>query len=113
MHSARHKFGLAAKWRFGPKLIKLLIVEATKFRGQPAECPDQPELCGDDVHDEPELHLPRESEALLGFALNLGEGIDFLEKIAVQIAPAVCRIGEIAAPVGGLSKARRRSSPQP
>ena len=57
------------------------IVEGAEFRRQPAQRPDQPELRGDDVNDRPEPRLLRECEAMLGFALHLGERIARREKV--------------------------------
>ena len=38
------------------KLVKLLIVKAAENRRQATECPDQPELRGDEVNDKTEPH---------------------------------------------------------
>ena len=58
-----------------PSLIELLVVEGAEFRRQAAQRADQPELRGDEVDDEAEPHLLRKREAILGFALHLGERI--------------------------------------
>ena len=51
------------------KLIEPLIVEAAKFRGQPTEGPNQPELHGHEVNNEAEARVPGKLEAVLGFAV--------------------------------------------
>ncbi|WP_354124970.1 hypothetical protein [Bradyrhizobium sp. LA6.10] len=98
---------------FDPKLVELLVVEGAECWGQPAERPEQPALRGDDVLDEPEPHLPDEGEASLGLAQNLDEWIASLEKIAVQIAAAVGRIGKIAAPVRAFESAAKEIARDP
>ena len=67
-----------------PKLVELLIVKAAECRRQAAQRPDQRELRGDEVDDETEPRLLREREAMLGFALHLGERIAGREKVRVQ-----------------------------
>ena len=70
-----------------PKLVKLRIVEGAECRRQAPQRPDQPELGGDEVDDKPEPRLLCEREAMLGFALHLGERIARREKVRVQRLP--------------------------
>ena len=66
------------------KLIKPLIVEAAKFRGQPTEGPDKSELRGDDVNDEAEPRLLGKRETVLGFRLHLGKRISHCKKFVIN-----------------------------
>src|SRR5271166_4210528 len=58
-----------------PALVEPGIIEGAEDRRLPAENPDEPELHGDEVDDEPELRLAREDEPRLGLELHLGERI--------------------------------------
>src|ERR1700704_546541 len=89
---------------FEPALVKLLIVEGAELWRQAAQCPDQPELRGDDVDDQPEPRLAREVEPILGFALHVTERISGREKIGVQVVAAVSRKGEVADLVCGVKR---------
>ena len=79
-----------------PALVKPLIIEGTKLWSQAAQCPDQPELRGDDVDDEPEPRLAREVEPILGFALHFSERVSACKKVGVQVVAAISRKGEVA-----------------
>src|SRR5918996_3320975 len=85
--------------------IELLIVEAAKLRGQPAEGPDKSELRGDDINDETEPSVFRKREALLGFRLHLGKGISHRQKVRNQLVAAISRKCKVADPVGGIEGA--------
>src|ERR1700742_929555 len=52
-----------------PKLIHIPIIEASEFRGQAAERPNERELRRDDGNDKAEAHLSQKRERLLGFTL--------------------------------------------
>src|SRR6266403_825380 len=79
-----------------PKLIKLLIVEAAKRRGQSPESPDQPELCGHSVNDRPESCLLCKGESILGLNLRILERIARREKVCGQLAAAKRRVSDVA-----------------
>ena len=101
-HSASCQIRVAVETALHLKLVELLIVEAAKFRRQPAQRPDQPELRDDDVADETKPRLLRERETMLGFTLHLDERIARREKVRVQIGATVSRKGQVADPVCGL-----------
>src|SRR4051794_13900579 len=84
------------------KLIEYLIVEAAKFRGQPTEGSDEPDLNDYDVNYEPEPGLLDKRERILGFRLYLGKGISHGQKVRDQLAAAISRILKITDSVGGI-----------
>src|SRR5262249_14491830 len=57
------------------KLIKLIIIEGSKFRSQAAKSPDKAKVRFDVVDDATELNLLRKLEATLGFTLRLNQVI--------------------------------------
>src|SRR5882672_5077555 len=79
-----------------PGLVELFVVERAERWRQAAQRPDQSELGGDGVDDEPEPHLLREREALLGLAFRLGKRIARREKVGIQLVAAVGGVSEIA-----------------
>ncbi len=54
-----------------PKLVEAFVTERAEFRRQATKCPDEPELRGDAIYDEPEPHVSRELETSLSFTLHL------------------------------------------
>ena len=56
-----------------PKLIKLIIIEGSKFRSQAAKGPDEAELRFDVVDDATEPDFLCELEATLGSVLHLDQ----------------------------------------
>ena len=96
-----------------PKLIKLRIIKGAEFRRQAAECPDEPELRGDEVNDETEPRLPRKLEAMLGFTLHLHERISRREKVRIQVDAAVRRKSEVTNLVRGLERATHQVAAGP
>ena len=89
-----------------PSLIKLVVVEAAKFRRHAAQRSDQAELWSDEVCDESKPRLLRERETTVGFAFHLSKRIARREKVRVQLVATVRRVDEITDLVGP-SKARR------
>ena len=87
------------------KLIEPLIVEAAKFRGQPTEGPDQPELHSDEVNDEAEARFPGKREAVLGFRLHLGKRISHCQKVRAHLVAAISGKCKVTDPVGGIEGA--------
>src|SRR5262245_51558212 len=87
------------------KLVKSLMVEGAKFRGQAAKRPDKSELRGDLVNDETEPNLPRKLETILGFTLHLGELIPRREKVRDQVVTAISCKGKITDFVRGIEGA--------
>src|SRR2546427_10696209 len=63
------------------KLVKILVVEAAKFRGQAAERPDKLELCGEKVNNESELHLLSKCKTVFGLTLNLRKRVSHCQKV--------------------------------
>src|SRR5260370_13975606 len=96
-----------------PKLIKLPIIEGSKFRRQSAKSPDQPELSGSDVNDKPEPRFLRKCERILGFTLHINERVPCREKIRGQAAAAVGRAIDIAHLVRRLQRAVLKITPTP
>ena len=80
-----------------PRLVELARRQSEpKIGVRPRSVRMSCELRGDDVDDETEPRLPRELEAMLGFALHLDERIARRKKVRVQIVAAVRGIGEVA-----------------
>src|SRR5258705_8857996 len=96
-----------------PKLIKLPIIEGSKFRRQSAKSADQPELTGSDVNDKPEPRFLRKRERILGFALHINERVPCREKIRGQVPAAVGRAIEVAHLVRRLQRAVQKITPSP
>ena len=96
-----------------PKLVKLRVVEGAECRRQAPERPDQPELRGDAVNDEPEPRLLREGEAMLGFAFHLGQRIARHKKVRVQLVAAVGGVNEVADLVRRLECAAQQIAASP
>src|SRR6267378_3302496 len=96
-----------------PKLIKLPIIEGSKFRRQSAKSPDQPELSGSDVNDKPKPRFLRKCERILGFTLHINERVACREKIRDQVAAAVGRAIEVAHLVRRLQRAAQKITPSP
>src|SRR5438128_9472193 len=95
------------------KLVKLLIIKVTEIRGQSAERPNEPELCGDEIHGKTEPHLLRKRETTLGFALHLIERIARREKVRVQVGAAVRRKSEVTDLVRRLERATHQIAASP
>ena len=104
---------VAGQMALHPRLIKLRIVKAAELRRQSPECPDQPELRGDEVDDKPEPRLLREREAMLGFAFRLGKRIARHEKVRVHLVAAVAGVNEVAARVCRLERAAQQIAASP
>jgi len=94
-------------------LVELLVVEGAECRRQAAQRPNEAELSGDGVNDEPEPHLLRERQALLGFAFGLGKRIARREKVRVQLVAAVGGVGEVAHLVCRLERAAHQVAAGP
>ena len=90
---------------FEPPLVELPVVERTESRGQAAQHPDQPELRGDDVNDEGEPRRLREPEAVLGFALGVGQRVARRKEVHVQARAAEGGERDVAAAVRGIEGA--------
>src|SRR5262245_21530447 len=87
------------------KLVKSLIVEGAKLRGQTTKRPDKSELRRDLVNDETEPNLLRKLETVLGFTLHLRELIPSREKVRDQVVTAISRKGKITDLVRGIEGA--------
>src|SRR6266850_1759009 len=81
-------------------LVEIRVVEATKFRRQPTEHPDEPELPGDAIASETEPHLSREFEAVLGLSLDFTERISGSETVRDQVDAAVGCIRKVTGILG-------------
>src|SRR6266478_8547967 len=95
------------------KLVKLLIIKVTEIRGQSAERPNEPELCGDEIHGKTEPDLLRKGETTLGFALHLIERIARREKVRVEVAAAVPSKSEVTDLVRRLKRATHQIAASP
>src|SRR5215467_14995276 len=87
------------------ELIKLSIVEATKFRGQATKGTDQPKLRNDDVNNKAEARFPRKRENILCFPMHLCERISHCQKVRDQLVAAISRKGKITNTVGSIEGA--------
>ncbi|XIA62432.1 hypothetical protein ACFIOY_22990 [Bradyrhizobium sp. TZ2] len=67
-------------------LIESSIVKPTESQRQTAESPNQPELRGDEIDEEPEMDFPCEFEAVLSLALCLGEWIAAASMFLIRLA---------------------------
>ena len=83
-------------------LIELSIVKSTEGRRQAAESPNQPELRGDEIDEEPEMDFPCEFEAILGLALRLGERIARRQHVPDQVGVAVGGVNDVSVPGGDI-----------
>src|SRR6202051_471552 len=95
------------------KLIKLPMIEGSKFWRQSAKGPDQSELSGSDVNDKPEPRFLRKCERILGFTLHINERVPCRKKIRGQVAAAVGRAIEVAHLVRRLQRAVQKITPSP
>src|SRR3954469_20812727 len=87
------------------KLVKPLMVEGAKRRGQPTQGSDKSQLCGNDVNNEPEAGLLGKRETALGFWLNLGKRISHCQKVRDQLVAAIRGKGKVTDSVGGIEGA--------
>ena len=71
-------------------LVEPIAVERREIGRRSPELADQPQLRGDDVHDQAELRAPRERDSVLGGALDLSERIAGREQ---QRDRGVARVG--------------------
>jgi hypothetical protein len=95
------------------KLVELLIIKVTEFRGQSAERPNEPELCGDEINGTTEPDLLRKCETALGFTLHLIERIARREKVRVKVAAAVPSKSEVTRVVRRLERAMYQIAARP
>src|SRR5215467_15668259 len=91
-----------------PQLIKLLIIKGAKCRRLSAKSPDQLELGGTDVNDQPEPRLLPKRESILGFVLHVNEGLSRRQKDRVQARAAIRRTSEVAGLVRSLERATQQ-----
>ncbi len=96
-----------------PLLVALGIIEAAECRRETAKRPDQLELCGDEVDDEPEPRLAREVEPGLSLTLHLGEWITAGEKLCDQTVAAKGRVSEVSRLLGCVEGVPRGQAGRP
>src|SRR5215470_12291962 len=80
------------------------VVEATKTRRKAAKITDERKLRRNDVNDRTETGFLDKLQALLGFALHVGERITYRQKPVIEVVARICRVGEIADAVGGIKR---------
>jgi hypothetical protein len=95
---------------FEPVLVELFLIEESEFGRQATQSPDQAELCGDNVDNEPKPRFTGEFEPVLGLSLHLAQRIAACEKIRVQVVAAISRKGEITGSICGIEGATHQAS---
>src|SRR5262249_38101995 len=96
-----------------PKLIKLIIIEGSKFPSQAAKGPDEAELRFDVVDDATEPNLLYKLEATLGFTLHLNQLVSCCEQISDQEIAANTRRGNVTNFVCGIETATHQVAAGP
>src|SRR5262249_43796902 len=79
---------------------------------QPAQRHDEPKLRSTQLDDETELHTPRESHAVLTFALRFRERIPASQEVRDQLNPAVGREGQVAHAIRRIERAPDQLAPR-
>ena len=86
------------------------VIEATETHRKAAKIADKRKLRRDDVNYRTMTGFLGKLQALLGFALHVGERISYRQKPVIQVMARVCRVCEIADAIGGIKRSTEQTS---
>src|SRR5580704_9067662 len=86
------------------QFIKMVFVEASKFRSQLTEGSDQLDLRRQQVNDKTEACLLRENETLFAFGEGLGQRVPYHQQVCNQLVPAISGESQIPVSEGSIER---------